>query len=69
MIEDVKCPNHKIKMKRVTGIHGPYWRCPQWGCDVKANTLGEIIKPKKEDEDEGETFPDGYKPKKRRWEQ
>lgn len=56
-------------MKRVTGIHGPYWRCPQWGCDVKANTLGEIIKPKKEDEDEGETFPDGYKPKKRRWEQ
>lgn len=65
MIEDVTCPIHGLRMKRATSSHGAYWRCPKWGCEEKANSLGEIIK--KKDEDEVDEFPDGFK-KRRRWE-
>ena len=65
-IEAVTCPVHKVRMVVAKSEHGSYWRCPKWGCDQKANSMGEIKKKKEDDEDEEPDGPDGFR--KRRWE-
>ena len=67
-IESVTCPIHNLKMKIATSSHGSYWRCPKWGCEQKANSMGELLTPKDEEDSDVEEHPDGFK-KRRRWEE
>jgi hypothetical protein len=39
-------------MVRASSEHGHYWRCPKWGCDQKANSMGEVKKGKDEEDDD-----------------